>query len=136
MTVIIAAIVILAIIFILFMLRRNRRSKLPDYLKGKRIQKCKDLITEREVYITSHRDAETREFIYQAYFCDDGTACEQALYQQAYGVMYFGEGNLRVIPRKVAREFLDAIARGQKPVIGFRRSEGKNKEDERDSSEG
>ena len=133
---IIAAIVILAIIFIMFMLRRNRRSKLPDYLKGKRIQKCRDLITEREVYITTHRDAETRKFIHQAYFCDDGSVCEQALYQQPYGILYFGEGNLRMVPRRVARECLDAIARGQKPIIAFHRVDGESKEDEIDSSKG
>jgi hypothetical protein len=126
---IIAAVAILAIAFILLLLRRNRRSKLPDYLKGKKVEKILDLITEREVYIATYRDHETREFVHQAYFCDDGNECEHVLYQQAYGIMYCGGGNLRLVPKRVAREFLEAISQGRKPVIEFhRRGEGENEE--------
>jgi hypothetical protein len=116
-----AAVAILVIVFILLLLRRNRRSKLPEYLKGKKVEKTLDLITEREVYIATHRDLETRDFIHKAYFCDDGTECEHVLYQQAYGIMYCGGGNLRLVPKKVAREFLEAIAQGRKPIIEFHR---------------
>jgi hypothetical protein len=126
---IIAAAAILAIVFILLLLRSNRRSKLPAYLKGKKVEKIRDLITEREVYIATYRDQETRKFIHQAYYCDDGTECEHVLYQQAYGIMYCGEGNLRLVPKRVAREFLEAIAQGRKPVIEFNRLEERGDEE-------
>jgi hypothetical protein len=122
---IIAAVAILVLIFIVLLLRKNWRSKLPDYLKGKKVQKTRDLITKRDVYIATYRDGDTGEFVHNAYYCDDGTECEHVLYQQPYGIMYCGGGSLRVVPKHVAREFMDTVAQGRKPDIEFlRRDEG------------
>jgi hypothetical protein len=132
---IIAAIVILSIIFIVFILIRNRRSKLPDYLKGKKTASCTDLITEREVYIATHRDQQTKQFIHEAFYRDDGSVCRQLIYRQPYGIMYFDEGNLRLVPKRIAIQLLDSIREGKNPNIDFYRREGKTEKDAKDSPE-
>jgi hypothetical protein len=116
-----AVVAILAIVSIVLLLRGNWKSKLPDYLKGKKVQKARDLITERDVYVATHRDRETGKFVHTAYYCDDGSECEHVLYQQPYGIMYCGQGNLRVVPRKAAQEFLEAVAQGRNPDTDFLR---------------
>ncbi len=132
---IIAAIVILSIIFIIFILIRNMRSKLPDYLKGKKITRCTDLITEREVYIATHRNQQTKQFVHEAFYRDDGSVCKQVLYRQPYGIMYFGEGRLRLVPKQTAFRFLEAVREGKNPVIDSYQREGATEEDGKDSPE-
>jgi hypothetical protein len=132
---ILATIVCLSIIFVVFILIRNKRSKFPESLKGMKITRCDDLITEREVYIATHRDPQTSKFIHEAYYRDDGSVCKQVLYRQPYGIMYFGEGSLRLVPKRVALQFLDAIQEGKSPVIEFQNVEGNTEDDTKDSPE-
>jgi hypothetical protein len=115
--VIVLVVVILGIGFIIFILRMNRYSKRPEYLKGKKVDKYTDLITQKEVYIATSKDPVTKQFIHEAYYTENGDVCKQALYRQAYGIVYFGEGRLRMVPRSVAEKYLRAVREGKSPVL-------------------
>jgi hypothetical protein len=65
--VIVLVVIILGIGFIIFVLRMNRYSKRPEYLRGKKIDKYTDLITQKEVYIATSKDPHTKQFIHEAY---------------------------------------------------------------------
>jgi len=119
--VIIVAIIAVALVFIVVVLRRNRASKRPAYLKGKKVDRYTDLITNRDVYIACERDQQTRKFINKAYFVEDGSICEKVLYRQAYGFLYFSEGVIHAIPKRIALQYLQAVSEGKNPDINFNR---------------
>jgi hypothetical protein len=85
------------------------------------------------MYIAAYGDLQMRKFIYETYYRDDGSVCKQVLYRQPYGVMYFGEGDLRLVPKRVAVQFLDAIQEGKSPVIELHDVEGNTEDDAKDS---
>ena len=118
---VIAVITVIALAVLIIMLRRNRASKRPEYLRGKKVDRYTDLITDRDVYIACTRDPETRKYVNEAYFVDDGSTCERALYRQVYGFLYFSEGVIRVIPKRIALQFLQALSEGRNPDINFHR---------------
>jgi hypothetical protein len=119
--VVIAAIVIIALVIIIIMLRRNKASKRPEFLRGKKVDRYTDLITNRDVYIACTRDPQKKKYVNEAYFVEDGAVCEQALYRQVYGFLYFSEGVIRVIPKRIALQFLQALSEGRNPDINFHR---------------
>ena len=49
--------------------------------------------------------------------------------------MYFGEGNLRQVQKRITIQFLDTIREGKNPNIDFHQREGKTEEDAKDSPE-
>ncbi len=118
---IIAVIVVVALVFLIVILRRNRASKRPAYLQGKKFDRYTDLITNRDVYIACARDPQTKKLINKAYFVEDGGTCERVLYRQAYGFLYFSEGVIRAIPKRIALQFLQAVSEGKNPDIDFHR---------------
>lgn len=124
---IVLVVIILGIGFIIFVLRMNRYSKRPEYLKGKKIDKYTDLITQKEVYIATSKDPHTKQFIHEAYYAENGDVCTQALYRQAYGIVYFGEGNLRMVPRSAVEKYLRAVREGKSPTIDLGKTQNANK---------
>jgi len=118
---IIAAIVVVALALTIIMFRTNRASKRPEYLRGKKADRYTDLITNRDVYIACTRDPKTKKLINEAYFVEDGATCERALYRQIYGFLYFSEGVIRVIPKRIALQYLQAATEGKNPDINFHR---------------
>jgi len=119
--VVVAVILVVAVVVVIIMLRRNRASKRPEHLRGKKVDRYTDLITNRDVYIACTRDMQTRKFINEAYFVEDDATCERALYRQAYGFLYFSEGVIRAIPKRIALQFLQAASQGRNPDIDFYR---------------
>ena len=106
-------IIIVAIVvgIIIIMVRRNKISTTPEYLRGKHLSKYIDEITGRSVWIASYKDAYGSGFVIEAFYADDDSVCEKALFRQAYGFMLYEDGKLSVIRRSYALDILDKFVR-------------------------
>lgn len=116
---ILAVIAILSVVFVFILLRKNRQSRLPEYLRGKKVDRYDDLITDRKIYIASHRDPRTRKYIHEAYYAEDGSTCKKALYRMLYGFVYYEEGELKMVPQDMGYAFLRAVREGKDPGFEF-----------------
>lgn len=116
---VVAAVVVLSVLFIAWILVRNKRSKLPGYLQGKKVGRYEDLITDRPIYIATYKDPGTRKFVHQAYYAEDGSPCPVAICRLYYGFMYVGEGMLRMVPKKLVLDYLQAVQEGRTPEFRF-----------------
>lgn len=106
--------IIIAIIvagFIIIMVRRNKVSNTPEYLRGKHLSKYIDEITGRSVWIASYKNAYGTGFVVEAFYADDDSVCEKALFRQAYGFMLYEDGKLSVVRRSYALDLLDKFVR-------------------------
>jgi len=108
--IIIAAIVIG---FIIIMVRRNKVSTTPEYLRGKHLSKYIDEITGRSVWIASYKNEYGTDFVVEAFYADDDSVCEKALFRQAYGFMLYEDGKLSVVRRSYALDILDKFVRNR-----------------------
>ncbi|GEM_PF-2709500 len=119
---IIIAVVVLAaaVYFAIYIHRRKRQEKLPEYLRGKKFDRYEDLITSREVYVASFKDPEKRAFVHEAFFAEDGRTCTRALIRNVYGFMYYGDGILRMVPKSISLKFLQALKEGKNPSFLFK----------------
>jgi hypothetical protein len=106
---IILLIVVLIIIFFIVLVIRRDHSQLPYNLKGKRVRKYIDLLTERDVYIAVKREKASKRYINEAFYVDDGSTCEQALYKKAYGYVYFEKGEVKIVSKSFAFDLLTRI---------------------------
>lgn len=105
----ILAAVMLAAASIIILLVKNKRSKLPEYLKGSHADRYTDLMTERPVYIAAKKNPETGKCVNEAYYADDGSKCVQALTRQDYGFLYYENGEVKIMHKKLAYELLERI---------------------------
>ena len=106
---IILLIVVLILIFFIVLVIRKDHSQLPHNLKGKRVRKYIDLLTESYVYIAVKRERESKQYINEAFYADDGSTCEQALYKRAYGYVYFEKGEVKIVSKRFAFDLLTRI---------------------------
>jgi len=106
---IILIIVILGGLFALLLVIKNRRSSLLEHLRGGRVRKYTDLVTNRDFYNVSKRDRINKTFMNEAYNEDDATPCVRPLCRQTYGFLHYENGALRVVPKSYALNLLERI---------------------------
>jgi len=106
---IVILVVILAAIIAIILIRMNKISKLPDYLRGKKVDQYNDLMTDRSIYIAAFRNPGTGKYTNEAYYVDDNSNCIRALIKQPYGFMYYENGELKIVPKSFALNLLDRI---------------------------
>jgi hypothetical protein len=66
-------------------------------------------MTERDVYIAMNKEPESKQYVNEAFYVDDGSRCERALYKHAFGYVYFEKGASRNVPERVALDLLKHI---------------------------
>lgn len=104
-------IAVIAVGFIIIMVRRNKISTTPEYLRGKHLSKYIDEITGRSVWIASYKDTYGTGFVIEAFYADDDSVCEKAIFRQVYGFMLYEDGKLSVIRKSHALDILDKFVR-------------------------
>ncbi len=108
---IIAVIVILGFIILIILLKRYRLARLPEFLRDKNVTRYKDIITDRDVYVASYKDKESKKYITMAYFADDETVCKMAIFKEPYGFMMYENGKLSVVPKGYVIGLLERLGK-------------------------
>jgi len=130
---------VLVIGFIFIMVKRNKVSITPEYLRGKHVSKHIDEITGRSIYLSSYKDAYGNGYVVEAFYADDNSACLKALVRQAYGFMLYEDGKLSVVRRSYAMDLIDKFVRKREENKKLKRSkdlDNYNEEIENDGEKG